>query len=118
MFLADVIGTVVTPVQHPALDGMRQLLLRPLNPDGKPSGKVRIGLVQPGGCGAGEGDRVIVMDEGNGGRQVTGIAGAPIKTIVMGVVDSIEYGPGETAYFHMERAPLLKGDAAREGFDK
>lgn len=100
MFLADVIGTVVTPVQHPDLDGMRQLLLRPIGPDGKPSGKVRVGLVPPTGCGAGEGDRVIVMDEGNGGRQVTGIANAPIKTIVMGVVDTIEFGPGEIAYSH------------------
>ena len=102
MFFADVIGTVTTPVQHKSLDGMRQLLLRPVGPDGKPAGKVRVGLVPPGGCGAGEGDRVIVMDEGNGGRQVTGIANAPIKTIVMGVVDSIEFGPGETSYSHMD----------------
>lgn len=102
MFFADVIGTVTTPVQHESLSGMRQLLLRPVGPDGKPAGKVRVGLVPPGGCGAGEGDRVLVMDEGNGGRQVTGIANAPIKTIVMGVVDSIEFGPGETAYFHMD----------------
>ena len=102
MFFADVIGTVTTPVQHKDLDSMRQLLLRPVGPDGKPAGKVRVGLVPPGGCGAGQGDRVIVMDEGNGGRQVTGIANAPIKTIVMGVVDSIEFGPGETAYFHMD----------------
>ena len=106
MFLADVIGTVVTPVQHPHLQDMRQLLLRPVGPDGRPCGNVRVGLVPPGGCGAGEGDRVIVLDEGNGGRQVTGIPNAPIKTIVMGVVDSIEFGPGQNAYTHGDRPDL------------
>ena len=34
MFLADVIGTVVSPVQIPILDGARCSLLRPVPPDG------------------------------------------------------------------------------------
>jgi len=103
MFLADVIGTVVTPVQHPHLEGKRLLHLRLLTPDGRPTGKARVGI---DGCGAGEGDRVIVLDEGNGGRQLTGIPNAPIKTIVVGVVDYLEGEGGELAYSHTTRTPL------------
>ena len=44
MFLADVIGTVVSPVQHPILDAETLLLLRPVTPDGEPTGKTRVGL--------------------------------------------------------------------------
>jgi hypothetical protein len=40
MFLADVIGTVVSPIQIPILDGQKLLLLRPLTPDGgAPAGR-------------------------------------------------------------------------------
>ncbi len=87
MFLADVIGTVVSPVQIPILDGKKLLVLRVLFPDGRPSGKTRIGIdsVQ-----AGVGDRVLVLDEGNGGRQILGDPKGAVKTIVVGVVDSIE----------------------------
>ena len=34
MFLAEVLGTVVSPVQHPVLGGEKLLLLRVLRPDG------------------------------------------------------------------------------------
>ena len=87
MFLADVIGTIVSPVQIPILDGKTLLVLRLLHPDGRPSGKTRIGIdsVQ-----AGVGDRVLVLDEGNGGRQILGDPKGAVKTIIVGVVDSIE----------------------------
>ncbi len=87
MFLADVIGTVVSPVQHASLDGHTLLLLRPLDAQGQAAGKTRIAVDR---TQAGVGDRVIVIDEGNSGRQVLGVKDAPIKTIVVGVVDYIE----------------------------
>ena len=34
MFLADVIESVVTPVQIPDLEGRKQLLVRPVTPAG------------------------------------------------------------------------------------
>lgn len=87
MFLAQVVGTVVSPVQHPALEGERLLLLRLLRPDGSPTGKTRIALDR---ASAGEGDRVLVVDEGNSGRQLVGRADAPVKTVIVGVVDYVE----------------------------
>lgn len=89
MFLAEVLGTVVSPVQHPALDGEKLLLLRVLRPDGQPAGRTRIALDR---ARAGTGDRVLVVDEGNSGRQLVGKPDAPVKTVVVGVVDFIELG--------------------------
>lgn len=94
MFLADVVGTVVSPVQIPVLDGRTLLILRPVTPDGSPTGKTRIGIDH---IGAGVGDRVLVLDEGNGGRQLLRDPKAPVKTLVVGVVDHVELH-GEPAF--------------------
>lgn len=102
MFLADVIGTVVSPVQAPVLDGQTLLLLRPVEPDGKPTGKTRVGIDK---AGAGVGDRVLVADEGNGARQILQAPDAPVKTIVIGVVDYVEH-ESELVYDHRSPLPL------------
>lgn len=100
MFLAQVVGTVVAPVQIAALQGEKLLLLRPVGPDGRASGKTRIALDR---AQAGVGDRVLVLDEGNSGRQILGDPKAPVKTIVVGIVDYVE-AHGALAYDHRERA--------------
>ena len=94
MFLADVIGTVVSPVQIPILEGRTLLLLRPVSPDGRAIGKTRIGIDR---AQAGVGDRVIVIDEGNSARQILGDPKGAVKTIVVGVVDYVEVG-AKTVY--------------------
>ena len=91
MFLAEVVGTVVSPVQIRALDGRTLLIVRPVKPDGSPTAKTRIAVdtVQ-----AGVGDRVLVLDEGNGGRQILGDPKAPVKTLIVGIVDYVESASG------------------------
>ncbi len=100
MILAEVVGTVVAPVQIPVLDGEILLILRPISPDGRPSGKTRIGVDR---AGAGVGDRVLVLDEGNSARQILGDKDAAVKTIVVAVVDYVETG-GKLAYDHRTRS--------------
>jgi ethanolamine utilization protein EutN len=99
MFLAQVVGTVVSPVQIPILERQKLLLLRPVGPDGKPSGKTRIGIDR---AQAGVGDRVLVIDEGQSGRQIMGDPKGAVKTIVVGVVDYVE-AHGQLAYDHRRR---------------
>ena len=94
MFLAQVVGTVVSPVQIPILERQTLLLLRPVGPDGKASGKTRIGIAR---AQAGVGDRVLVIDEGNSGRQILGDPKGAVKTIVVGIVDYVE-AHGKLAY--------------------
>lgn len=94
MFLADVIGTVVSPVQIPLLEQRKLLLLRPVDPTGGPAGRTRIGIDL---VGAGVGDRVLVVDEGNSGRQLLDAPDGAVKTVVVGYVDQVEVG-GEVTY--------------------
>jgi ethanolamine utilization protein EutN len=94
VFLAEVLGTVVSPVQHPVLDGERLLLLAVLRPDGSRAGRTRIALDR---AGAGPGERVLVVDEGNSGRQLIGREDAPVKTVIVGVIDYVELD-GALAY--------------------
>ena len=94
MFLAEVVGTVVSPVQIPVLERQTLLLLRPVGPDGSPSGKTRIGIDR---AQAGVGDRVLVIDEGQSGRQLMGEPRGAVKTIVVGIVDYVE-AHGRLAY--------------------
>jgi len=102
MFLADVLGTVVSPVQIKILEGRKLLLVRPIDPAGKPNGRARIAIDL---AGAGEGDRVLVVDEGNAGRQLLNDPQGAVKTVVVGFVDAIEL-EGKLAYDHRE-APAL-----------
>ncbi len=104
MFLADVIGTVVSPVQIPILNGEKLLLLRPVSPDGHANGKTRIGIDR---AQAGVGDRVLVLDEGSSARQIMGDPEGAVKTIVIGVVDYVERG-GTLEYDH--RQPTNRSD--------
>lgn len=87
MFLAEVLGTVVTPVQIPVLDGERLLIVRPLTPDGRRTGKTRVALDR---ASAGTGDRVLVVDEGNSARGILQDPKAPVKCVILGVVDYVD----------------------------
>ena len=96
MFVAEVRGTVVSPVQHPVLEGERLLLVVPLDPDGRPTGPTRIAIDR---ASAGPGERVLVIDEGNAGRQLLEAPDAPVKTVVVGIVDYVELD-GRLTYDH------------------
>jgi ethanolamine utilization protein EutN len=88
--LARVVGTVVSTINHPAFDNRTLLLCDLLDPSGRPSGGY---LIAVDSVGAGAGEMVLLLDEGNGARQVLGAPGAPIRTVVVGIVDAIEESP-------------------------
>ena len=39
--------------------------------------------------GAGGGERVLVLDEGNGARQVFASKDAPVRSVIVGIVDDV-----------------------------
>ena len=94
MKLGRVVGTVVTPVQHPAYDGQRLLAVRPLDPDGTPAQDRMFVAVDR--VDAGVGDRVLLMAEGSSVRALVGES-APIRCAVVGVIDEIALD-GHTVY--------------------
>jgi microcompartment protein CcmK/EutM len=43
-----------------------------------------------GGVHAGVGERVLVIDEGNSARQIVGDPDAPLRSIIVGIIDRID----------------------------
>ena len=89
MKIARVAQTVVSTIHAPAFDGRRLLLCDLLEPDGAPAGGY---LIAVDTVGAGAGETVLLLDEGNSARQIIGLSPAPIRTLVVGVIDAIELG--------------------------
>lgn len=96
MFVARVVGEVVATIKHDDLRHYKLLLVQPERPDGTESGKPAIAVDT---VDAGPGDRVLVADEGNSASQVLRRARGAIRTVVVGVIDSVETEPpgGSTA---------------------
>jgi ethanolamine utilization protein EutN len=86
MKIGRVVGTVVSTVSAPAFEGRRLLLCDVLDASGRPDGSYLI-CVDTVGSGAGE--AVLILDEGNSARQVIGVPNAPVRAVVVGVVDQL-----------------------------
>ena len=87
MNIGRVAGTVVSPQQHPFYVGRKQLIVRMCRPDGSLDGDqyvVAVDLV-----GAGVGQTVLVEDEGNTARQLLDAPDGPIRSVIVGIVDSV-----------------------------
>jgi len=86
MKLGRVSGTVVSTISHPIYDKQRLLMCDLLDADGADTGGY---LICVDTVGAGAGETVLILDEGNGARQILGKPGAPIRALVVGVVDEL-----------------------------
>lgn len=87
MRIGRVVGTVVTPIQHPAYDGQRLLAVRPVDPDDSPADDrlfIAVDRAQ-----AGIGDLVLLMAEGSSVRDILDLPEAPIRCAVVGVIDEV-----------------------------
>ena len=88
MILGRVIGTIVATIQHPYYAGRKQLLVGAVNPDGSFDGTRYILALDM--VGAGVGETVLVEDEGNSARQILGDGTAPVRSLVVGIVDRVD----------------------------
>jgi len=86
MILARVTGRITSTIHHPGMDGRTLLVLDKLGPDGRPGGGY---LIAVDATGAGAGETVLVLDEGNGARQILGGKDLPIRSLVVGIVDDV-----------------------------
>ena len=87
MYIGKVTGTVVSTIKDEAFFARKLLLVDRLDLNGEPDGHyyVAVDVVQ-----AGIGDIVLVIDEGNGSRQILQREVAPVRAVVVGVIDDIE----------------------------
>ena len=80
MILGTVIGEIHGTIKHRFYEGKRMLVVERQNGDY---------LIALDAVGAGAGETVIVLDEGNGARQVFDSADAPVRSVVVGIVDDV-----------------------------
>lgn len=88
MQLAKVVGTVVSTRKEPTLDGLKFLLVRGVDEEGKESGNF---LVAADAVGAGP-DEIVLIASGSSARQTQATDKRPVDAVVMGIVDSWEVG--------------------------
>ena len=86
MKVARVVGTVVSTVQAPVFAGRRLLVCDYLDPAGRPTGGYTIAI---DAVGAGAGETVLILDEGNSARQVLMAPDAPVRAVLVGIVDAV-----------------------------
>ena len=87
MILGRVTGSVVSTIHHSIVDGRKLLVAERLDQNRNPTGGYVIAV---DAIGAGQGETVLILDEGNGARQILDDASAPVRSIVVGIVDAIE----------------------------
>jgi microcompartment protein CcmK/EutM len=86
MYIGRVVGPVVATIKISHLEGRRLLLVDQLDLDGQPSGDydIAVDVAQ-----AGPGDTVLVIDEGNGARQILGLDPGAVRAVIVGIVDEV-----------------------------
>jgi ethanolamine utilization protein EutN len=89
VYIGKVIGTVVATVKISHLEGRKLLLVDQVDLQGEETGyyDIAVDVAQ-----AGPGDTVLVIDEGNGARQILGLDPGAVRAVIVGVVDEVALG--------------------------
>lgn len=83
-----VVGPVWGSVKHPAYNGRTLFVVQPVDERGADTGSTFVAMDN---AQAGPGDKVIVLTEGNGVRQILKQGDiVPIRSIIVGIVDHVE----------------------------
>jgi ethanolamine utilization protein EutN len=86
VYIGKVIGTVVSTIKIDHLDAHKLLIVDRLDLRGEETGKydIAVDVAQ-----AGVGDTVLMIDEGNGARQILGLDPGAIRSVIVGIVDEV-----------------------------
>ena len=87
MKLAKVAGTVVATIKAPIFEHQRVLLCDYISSGGAVTGDYVIAVDT---VDAGVGDTVLILDEGTGARQIMEVPIAPIRALIVGIVDETD----------------------------
>ena len=86
MILGRVVGTITSTINHPFYDAKKLLVVERTDAAGAPLADY---LVAIDTVGAGAGERVLVLDEGTGAHQIVGSRDAPVRSVIVGIVDAV-----------------------------
>ena len=80
---------MVSTAKHPTYIGHKLMMVQPIDEDGRDEGDSFLAVDN---VSAGPGDKVIVLSEGGGIRQILGVKELPIRRLIVGVVDAVQVG--------------------------
>lgn len=86
MIIGNVIGNIYSTIHHPFYANRTLLIVEKIEPDGTPAAGYLVAIDR---VGAGPGETVLVLDEGNGARQVLESKDGPVRSVIVGIVDTI-----------------------------
>jgi microcompartment protein CcmK/EutM len=86
MILGIVRGSIYSTIHHAFYAGKKLLIVDLIDAESKPTGKY---LIAVDSVDAGVGDRVLVNDEGGGAREIVKDSQAPLRSIIVGIIDDI-----------------------------
>ncbi len=89
MIIGRVIGDITSTVNHPFYDGRKLLIVEKLDDNCAPAGGYLVAIDR---ADSGPGETVLVLDEGNGARQVLESKNGPVRSVIVGVIDAVEKG--------------------------
>lgn len=88
MQLARVVGTVVSTRKEESIQGLKLLVVRPLDEEGRETGNA---IVSADAVGAGE-DEVVLIAAGSSARQTAVTDKRPVDSVILAIVDSWAVG--------------------------
>ncbi|GJM27110.1 MAG: ethanolamine utilization protein EutN [Phycisphaerae bacterium] len=89
MITGVVTGEIVSTINHPFYDGKRMLIVEKTDELGKSTDDYIIAVAT---VEAGIGDSVLIVDEGNGARQILKDSNGPVRSVVVGIIDEVHIG--------------------------
>lgn len=89
MILGVVVGSITSTINHAFYEQRKLLVVELTGPSFEPLGKQ---LIAVDSVQAGIGDHVLVLDEGTGARQVLDDPDAPVRSVIVGIVDVVTRG--------------------------
>lgn len=88
MFLAKIKKRVISSHKHEAYHGKSVFVVQTIDPNGKETGEEWVAMDY---VGAGIGDTVVCGGAPGVSKEVFNLERAPIKTLIMAIVDKINY---------------------------
>jgi microcompartment protein CcmK/EutM len=88
VFLAKVKKSATSTQKHAAYNGKKVFVVQPVAPDGKEQGDEWVAI----DCvGAGQGDIVVCGSSPGVAKKIFNIGRAPIRTLIIAIVDSVDF---------------------------
>jgi ethanolamine utilization protein EutN len=90
MLIGKVTGNIAATIKHSVYKSQRLLNVAILNPEQTPTGEAVVAIDS---VDAGVGDLVLITQEGRSAMAVVGQTEVPVRTVIVAIIDHIDFNP-------------------------